>query len=49
LICQRCRLRFPLQEGIPCVLVEEAELPEGCTSVNALPCRLEIPGRELAP
>jgi uncharacterized protein YbaR (Trm112 family) len=39
LVCQRCRLRFPIKEGIPCLLVEEAELPAGCGSLDALPCR----------
>ncbi len=39
LICQRCRLKFPIREGIPCMLVEEAELPPGATSLNALPCQ----------
>jgi uncharacterized protein len=39
LSCQRCRLKFPIKEGIPCMLVEEAELPAGATSLQALPCQ----------
>jgi len=39
LVCQRCRLKFPVREGIPCMLIEEAELPPGCASINALPCQ----------
>ncbi len=39
LICQRCRVRFPIKEGIPCMLIEEAELPPGCAGVRDLPCQ----------
>ncbi len=39
LVCQRCRLKFPVKEGIPCMLVEEAELPPGVSSLQALPCQ----------
>jgi uncharacterized protein YbaR (Trm112 family) len=39
LVCQRCRLTFPIKEGIPCLLVEEASLPPGCDSPAALPCQ----------
>jgi uncharacterized protein YbaR (Trm112 family) len=39
LVCQRCRVKFPVKEGIPCVLVEEAELPQGCPGIKALPCQ----------
>jgi uncharacterized protein YbaR (Trm112 family) len=42
LVCQRCRVRFPIKEGIPCLLIEEAELPPGCTVVASLPCQREI-------
>ncbi len=27
LICHACRLRYPVRDGIPIMLVEEAELP----------------------
>jgi uncharacterized protein YbaR (Trm112 family) len=39
LVCQRCRLKFPIREGLPCMLVEEAELPPGAGSLQALPCQ----------
>jgi len=28
LICQKCNRRYPVREGIPVMLVDEAELPE---------------------
>jgi uncharacterized protein YbaR (Trm112 family) len=39
LVCQRCRLRYPIKEGLPCMLVEEAHLPPGANSLQALPCQ----------
>lgn len=27
LVCERCRRRYPIREGIPVMLEEEAELP----------------------
>jgi uncharacterized protein YbaR (Trm112 family) len=39
LVCQRCRLKFAIKEGIPSLLVEEAELPPGCQSLQDLPCQ----------
>jgi uncharacterized protein YbaR (Trm112 family) len=39
LLCQRCRLKFPVKEGLPCMLVEEAQLPPGASSLQALPCQ----------
>lgn len=41
LVCQRCRLLFPVREGIPCMIPEEAHLPAGCNSLEDLPCRRE--------
>jgi hypothetical protein len=41
LVCTRCKLRFPIRHEIPCMLVEEAQLPEGCASLDALPCQRE--------
>ena len=45
LVCQRCRLQFPVREGIPCMLPEEAQLPPGCNSLDNLPCRKNSAGR----
>jgi len=39
LLCQRCRVKFPVREGIPALLVEEAELPPGVAAVADLPCQ----------
>ena len=39
LICQRCALKFKIKDGFPVLVVEEAELPAGCDSLEALPCR----------
>lgn len=41
LVCRRCRLVYPITEGIPRLLPEEATLPEGCASLAELPCRKE--------
>jgi uncharacterized protein YbaR (Trm112 family) len=46
LICQRCGLRFPIKDGFPVMIVEEAELPPGCASVEELPCQRD---KRLAP
>ena len=34
-----CRLVFPLRDGFPTLLVEEAELPPGCPNLEQLPCQ----------
>jgi uncharacterized protein YbaR (Trm112 family) len=41
LVCQRCRLQFRIKDGIPVLVVEEAELPPGCPSLDQLPCQKE--------
>ncbi len=41
LICERCRLAFPIKDGFPVLVVEEAELPPGCEGLNQLPCQRE--------
>jgi uncharacterized protein len=41
LVCTRCKLRFPVRHDIPSMLVEEAELPPGCASLDDLPCQRE--------
>jgi uncharacterized protein YbaR (Trm112 family) len=37
--CERCALRFPIKDGFPVLVAEEAELPEGCASLSQLPCQ----------
>ena len=29
LVCTKCGRRYPIRDGIPVMLIEEAELPEG--------------------
>ena len=38
LICTRCGPRFEIKDDIPNMLIEEAELPAGCDSINDLEC-----------
>jgi uncharacterized protein len=44
LVCERCRTRFRIRDGFPVLVIEEAELPPGCTSIDDLPCRREPGG-----
>jgi uncharacterized protein len=39
LICERCALCFPIKDGFPILVAEEAELPPGCESLGDLPCQ----------
>jgi uncharacterized protein YbaR (Trm112 family) len=39
LVCEQCRLKFPIKDGLPDLIVEEAELPPGCASLSQLPCQ----------
>jgi uncharacterized protein YbaR (Trm112 family) len=39
LVCERCALRFPIKDGFPVLVAEEAELPAGCASLSNLPCQ----------
>jgi uncharacterized protein len=39
LVCSRCGLQFRIREGFPSLLIDEATLPDGCTSPNQLPCQ----------
>jgi uncharacterized protein YbaR (Trm112 family) len=41
LVCERCRLRYKIKDGFPVLIVEEAELPPGCDSLDQLPCQRE--------
>jgi uncharacterized protein YbaR (Trm112 family) len=41
LVCERCRLVFKIKDGFPVLIVEEAELPQGCASLEQLPCQRE--------
>jgi len=39
LVCRRCEVRFRIRDGFPCLVVQDAMLPEGCGRVEELPCR----------
>ncbi len=38
LICTRCGPRFSIEDEIPNMLIEEAQLPTGCSSIADLAC-----------
>lgn len=38
LICTRCGPRFAINDDIPNMLIEEAELPTGCSTLKDLDC-----------
>lgn len=38
LVCSRCQVRFRVRDGIPNLVADDAELPEGCTHRKQLPC-----------
>jgi uncharacterized protein YbaR (Trm112 family) len=39
--CERCALCFKIKDGFPILVVEEADLPKGCESIDQLPCQRE--------
>ena len=39
LTCSSCKARFRIRDGIPNLIADEAELPEGCASRKQLPCQ----------
>lgn len=43
LVCQRCGLCFPVKDGFPVLVVEEAALPAGCSNLEQLPCQHQTP------
>ena len=45
LVCSRCGTQFAINEDIPNMLIEEAQLPSGCGSLSELDCAQER-GRE---
>ncbi len=38
LVCSHCGTRFAINEDIPNMLIEEAQLPDGCATLADLPC-----------
>ena len=39
LVCEGCGVRYPVKNGIPVLIADEATLPAGCNSVATLPCQ----------
>lgn len=39
LVCSRCTVRFPIKQGLPILVPDEAELPIGMRELSQLPCR----------
>jgi uncharacterized protein YbaR (Trm112 family) len=39
IVCDGCGVRYPVKNGIPVLIADEATLPAGCTSVASLPCQ----------
>jgi len=38
LVCTKCGLKYKIEDGIPNMLIEEAELPPGTSDLSHLPC-----------
>jgi uncharacterized protein YbaR (Trm112 family) len=38
LVCSRCGLIFPVKDGIPVLILDQAKLPEGVSSISELKC-----------
>jgi uncharacterized protein YbaR (Trm112 family) len=38
LVCDGCRVRFPIKNGLPILVPDEAELPLGVRTPDRLPC-----------
>jgi len=39
LVCSRCTVRFPIKQGLPILVPDEGELPDGLREVSQLPCQ----------
>ncbi|MBF0244419.1 MAG: Trm112 family protein [Planctomycetes bacterium] len=45
LLCTSCGLRYRIEEDIPIMLLDEAELPKGVNSIEELKCGESSGGR----
>ena len=43
LVCDGCGVRYPVKNGIPVLIADEAALPAGCPSAASLPCQRRQP------
>lgn len=39
LVCETCRVRFPIKHGLPVLVPDEAQWPEGIHNTHQLPCQ----------
>lgn len=39
LLCPRCGLKYPIRDGFPVMVIDEAELPPGRKSLDELLCQ----------
>lgn len=39
LFCTECDVRFPIKQGLPILVPEEGELPEGIAELSQLDCQ----------
>ena len=37
--CEHCSVRFRVRDGLPCLVPEDAILPDGCSRIEELSCR----------
>ena len=44
LVCTQCGLRYPIRDGIPVMLIDEAELPAGVSSIEETICWKQTEG-----
>jgi uncharacterized protein YbaR (Trm112 family) len=49
LLCPVCGLRYSIRDGIPNLIIEEAQLPEGCTSLERAAERHVSPDAPVTP
>jgi len=38
IICTKCGVKYPIIDGIPILMIEEALLPEGISNIDELEC-----------
>jgi len=38
LVCSGCGCRFPVKQGLPILIPSEADLPDGISRIEHLPC-----------
>jgi uncharacterized protein len=42
LVCSACGVIYPIKDGIPVLLIDEAILPEGIRDISELKCRKTV-------